>query len=213
MIIVGNELFDAIPIHQYVKVAGRWLERAVGLDEDGQLRFAAAAGAPDSALLPADAAMAPDGATVELAPARIALMDAIAARIAANGGAGLFIDYGHLQSAVGDTLQAVKAHLYEDVLASPGEADITAHVDFAALAASTAAHGLEAYLTTQGAFLLGMGILERAGRLGAGADAAVRQRLQGEVERLAGPDAMGTLFKVLAIAPPGVRLPPFASSD
>ena len=213
IVIVGNELFDAIPIHQYVKVAGRWLERAVGLDEDGQLRFAAAAGAPDSALLPADAAMAPDGATVELAPARAALMDAIAARIAANGGAGLFIDYGHLQSAVGDTLQAVKAHLYEDVLASPGEADITAHVDFAALAASTAAHGLEAYLTTQGAFLLGMGILERAGRLGAGADAAVRQRLQGEVERLAGPDAMGTLFKVLAIAPPGVRLPPFASSD
>jgi SAM-dependent MidA family methyltransferase len=157
--------------------------------------------------------MAPDGATIELAPARVALMDAIAARIAANGGAGLFIDYGHLQSAVGDTLQAVKGHLYEDVLASPGEADITAHVDFAALAASTAAHGLETYLTTQGAFLLGMGILERAGRLGASADAAVRQRLQGEVERLAGPDAMGTLFKVLAIAPPGVRLPPFASSD
>ncbi len=100
--------------------------------------FRGCAGAPDPALLPLDAATAPDGAIVELAPARTALMEAIAARIAANGGAGLFIDYGHLQSGVGDTLQAVKAHRYEDVLASPGEADLTAHVDFAALAASAA---------------------------------------------------------------------------
>ena len=133
-------------------------------------------------------------------------------RIASHGGAGLFIDYGHLRSAVGDTLQAIRAHRYEDVLDNPGEADLTAHVDFAQLAACAERHGLHAHLSTQGDFLLGMGLLERAGVLGAGADAAVRERLQGEVERLAGADAMGTLFKVLAIAPAGIRLPPFASS-
>ena len=133
-------------------------------------------------------------------------------RIASHGGAALLIDYGHLRSAIGDTLQAIRAHRYEGVLDSPGEADLTAHVDFAQLAACAERHGLHAHLSTQGDFLLGMGLLERAGVLGAGADAAVRERLQGEVERLAGADAMGALFKVLAIAPAGIRLPPFASS-
>ena len=213
LIIIGNELFDAIPIRQYVKVAGRWRERAIGLDDAGGLRFMAAAAAPDPASLPSDAAIAPESAIVELAPARLALMDAIAERIAAKGGAGLFIDYGYLQSAVGDTLQAVKAHRYENVLTSPGEADLTAHVDFAALTASARAHGLDAHLATQGSFLLDMGILQRAGRLGEGADATVRQRLQSEVERLAGPDAMGSLFKVLAIAPHGVSLPGLTASN
>ena len=213
LIIVGNELFDAIPIHQYVKLGGRWRERAIGLDEVGKLRFMAAAAAPDPALLPSDAAVAPEGAIVELAPARTALMDAIAERIATKGGAGLFIDYGHLQSAVGDTLQAVRAHRYEDVLANPGEADLTAHVDFAALAASARAHGLDAHLVTQGSFLLDMGILQRAGRLGEGADATVRERLQGEVERLAGADAMGSLFKVLAVASHGIGLPGLTASN
>jgi SAM-dependent MidA family methyltransferase len=140
-------------------------------------------------------------------------MEAIATRIAGQGGAGLFIDYGHLQSGIGDTLQAVRAHQPVEVLDTPGEADLTAHVDFAALAASARSHRLDAHLATQAEFLLGMGFLERAGRLGADADAATRQRLQGEVDRLAGPEAMGQLFKVLALAPPGVRLPPFARSD
>jgi SAM-dependent MidA family methyltransferase len=164
-------------------------------------------------LLPPDAAGAADGAIVEIAPARTALLEAIAARIAGHGGAGLFIDYGHLQSGIGDTLQAVRAHRPADVLDAPGEADLTAHVDFAALAASARSHGLDAHLLTQGEFLLGMGFLERAGQLGADADAAARERLQSEVDRLAGSDAMGQLFKVLAVTPAGVRLPPFDRSD
>ena len=121
--------------------------------------------------------------------------------MAAHGGAGLFLDYGHLQPGVGDTLQALRKHDHEDVLANPGEADLTAHVDFAALAAIVRAHGLDAHLSTQGDFLLGMGILERAGRLGADADQAAREKIADEVERLAGPQAMGELFKVLAVLP------------
>jgi SAM-dependent MidA family methyltransferase len=66
---------------------------------------------------------------------------------------------------------------------------------------------------TQGDFLLGMGLLERAGRLGAQASETVRERLRGEVERLAGPQAMGELFKVLAISRPGTVLPPFSSAS
>ncbi|RVD12483.1 SAM-dependent methyltransferase, partial [Mesorhizobium sp. M4B.F.Ca.ET.017.02.2.1] len=124
-----------------------------------------------------------------------------AERIARHGGAGLFIDYGHLQHGIGDTLQALRKHDHDNVLANPGEADLTAHVDFAALAAVVRAHGLDVQMTTQGDFLLGLGLLARAGQLGAKADDSVRQAISDAVERLAGPDTMGELFKVLKIQP------------
>ncbi len=213
LLIVGNELFDAIPIRQFIRAGAGWRERMIGLDDANGLRFFAGAGSLDPALLPDDAADAPQGAIVEIAPARTALMATIAERLAAHGGAGLFIDYGHLQPGVGDTLQALRKHNHDDVLANPGEADLTAHVDFAALAAIVRAHGLDAHLSTQGDFLVGMGILERAGRLGADADQAAREKIAGEVERLAGPQAMGDLFKVLAILPAGIVVAPFLASD
>jgi SAM-dependent MidA family methyltransferase len=213
LFIVGNELFDAVPVRQYVRTAAGWRERVVTVDGKGDLAFAAGAGAPDPSLLPPDAADAGEGAIVEFSPARTALMETIAARIAGHGGAGLFIDYGYAASMVGDTLQAVRHHAYAPILADPGEADLTAHVDFSSLALAARAHGLSSQLAAQGDFLLGMGLLERAGSLGADADAAGRQRISSEVERLAGPEAMGALFKVLAIAAPGVALPPLARSD
>lgn len=213
LILVGNELFDAIPVRQFVKTAAGWRERAVGLDEAGELCFIAGAGSLDAALLPPDAASAAPGAIVEIAPAREALMDQIANRIAREGGAGLFIDYGHARSAVGDTLQALRNHQYDDPLAHPGEADLTAHVDFAALAARVHAAGLEAHLMTQGEFLQAMGLAERAQRLASGQSEAIRTRLASEVERLAHPDAMGNLFKALAICLPGAPLAPFVRAD
>lgn len=210
LLIVGNELFDAVPVRQFIRAGAGWRERMVGLDDEDNLRFFAGAGSVDPSLLPHDAAEAPQGAIVEIAPARTALMDAIAERISRHGGAGLFLDYGHLQPGVGDTLQALRKHNHEDVLANSGEADLTAHVDFDALAATVRAHGLDAHLATQGDFLLGIGILERAGRLGASADAAAREKIAEAVERLAGPQAMGELFKVLVVLPGGVAVAPFA---
>lgn len=215
LLIVGNELFDAIPIRQYVKAGRTWLERAVGLDAEGNLTFTARPGSPDPALVPPDAAAAPDGTIIEIAPVRTAIMDKIAERIATDGGAGLFTDYGYAQPAAGDSLQALVRHAYADPLVDPGSADITAHVDFAALVEVARVHGLETILSTQGDFLLGMGLLERAGQLGAKADQAVRKRLQDEVDRLAGSDGMGTLFKVLTLMQPDTALPAFtfAGSD
>jgi SAM-dependent MidA family methyltransferase len=199
LFIVGNELFDALPIRQFVKTANGWRERMVGLDDAGELAFFAGYGVPDETVLPPDAASAPEGAIFEWAPAREALMEVIAERLKRYGGAGLFIDYGFERSAIGDTLQAVKRHVYDDVLASPGEADITSHVDFGALARVAQGHGLSARLTTQGEFLLGLGLLERAGQLGAGKAAEAQEAIRDAVERLAGPDQMGTLFKVLMV--------------
>lgn len=212
LFILGNELFDAIPIRQYVRTAAGWRERAVGLGDGGALVFLAGAGTPDPALLPAAAATAPEGAIVEIAPARTALMEAIARRISDDGGAALFIDYGHPTAAVGDTLQAVRGHAYADVLSAPGTADLTAHVDFSALVRAAEARGLSARLMDQGDFLLGLGLLERAGRLGAAMDEAGREAVRQAVERLAGADAMGRLFKVLAVTARGVAVPPFESA-
>jgi SAM-dependent MidA family methyltransferase len=213
LMIVGNELFDALPIRQYVKIGPHWQERAVGLDNGGELTFVAGAGTLDPALLPPDAALATDGAIAEVSPASTALMEAIGVRIARHGGVGLFIDYGHLEPAIGDTLQAVSRHTYADPLAEPGKADLTAHVDFFALAQSAKLFGLDTRTMTQGSFLRGTGLIERAGQLGAKADLAMRRRLQEEVDRLAGSDGMGTLFKVLAVMPRGTVPPPFSSSD
>lgn len=211
LIIIGNELFDALPTRQFVKTTHGWRERMIALDERDELAFVAGSAGIDTALLPPDAAQAGEGALFEIAPAREALMDVIAQRIAVDGGAALFIDYGHLVPGLGDTLQAMRRHSYDDVFAHPGEADLTSHVDFAALARVAASHGLEVKMTTQGEFLLGLGLIERAVALGANASDAIRKRLHSEVERLAGANAMGNLFKVICISRPGIMLPPFAT--
>jgi NADH dehydrogenase [ubiquinone] 1 alpha subcomplex assembly factor 7 len=207
LLLVANEFFDALPIRQFVRTGGAWRERVVGLDSHGRLAFG---------IGPAVLEKGPDaieGSVLETVAAGNALMMEIAARIVAHGGAALVIDYGYATPSFGDSLQAMRGHAFADPLAAPGEADLTAHVDFTALAAAArvaAVHGPIA----QRDFLLPLGLLQRASRLGANADMATRDSLAAAVDRLAGTDQMGTLFKVLAITRPGVHPPPFpAGSD
>jgi SAM-dependent MidA family methyltransferase len=205
LFLVANEFLDALPICQYVRVEGVWRERVVGLDGD-RLTL----GIGPGQLEPGP--QAPEGSVFEVSEAADALIAAIAARITAQDGAALIIDYGHAESAPGDTLQAVKDHRYADPLVTPGEADLTAHVDFAPLAHRARAEGAAVHgPITQGEFLLKLGLVERAGRLGATADAATRESLRAAVDRLAKPDQMGTLFKVLAITRPGLEPLPAVS--
>jgi len=213
LLVVGNEIFDALPFRQFVKRDGKWLERAVGLDADGALQFGIGTASLAADALPTDAKHALEGSIFEIAPAREAMMSTISERIANQGGCGIFFDYGHLEPGLGDTFQAVRAHRPEVVLDNPGEADLTSHVDFSALAAVARGHGLKADTTSQGEFLLGMGLLERAGQLGQSGDVAAREKISADVERLAGPDQMGTLFKVLAIRPSGIVVPPFGGAS
>ncbi|RCS25546.1 class I SAM-dependent methyltransferase [Phyllobacterium salinisoli] len=215
LILVANELFDALPVRQYVKVNGRFVERLVTTMQtaDGtELGFSAGAGSIDAALLPPRHAQAPDGAIFEAAPARTALMQRIAERIAASRGAALLIDYGHLETGFGDTLQAVSKHKPQGVFEKPGEADLTSHVDFAALADTARAFACRTGAMTQGDFLLAMGLLDRAGQLGADKNEAYREQIRTDVERLAGPGQMGTLFKVLCVSDQKSRIFPFDPS-
>ncbi len=202
-LLVANELFDALPIHQLVHQHGTWHPRTIGLDHAGVLTL----GLGPPSLPPADQAMPgpPKTGTVrEACPAGIALMAEIAGRIMDHGGAALIVDYGYCGPAFGDTLQALRDHAPVDPLADPGEADLTAHVDFHALAEAARAQGAAVHgPVEQGAFLRALGLLERAGQLGAHKTADIQAEIQRAVDRLATPDQMGTLFKVIAVTRPG----------
>ena len=207
VLVVANEFFDALPIRQFERVGDTWRERMVTLAPDAEaLSFAVNGTAcPDAAALGA----APAGAIVERAPAREALAAALAARIAADGGAALIADYGHARPGIGDTLQAVKRHRRHGVLDDPGSADLTAHVDFCALAAAARGAGAVVFgPVAQGAFLRALGIDARAARLRQSASAEQAAAIDAALRRLTGTDEMGTLFKALAIAHPALGVPP-----
>ena len=135
LLLVANEFFDALPMRQFVRADGAWRERVVGIDESGALAFGIGPGVLEQG--PA----APEGSIFEVRPSADAIAAEIARRIVEDNGAALFVDYGHAETAAGDTLQAVSGHRFADPLAAPGEADLTAHVDFAALVRSAAAEG------------------------------------------------------------------------
>jgi SAM-dependent MidA family methyltransferase len=193
-ITIANEFVDALPVDQFVKDNG-WHMRMVGL-VDGRLAFALA---PDATL--ALAADAPAGALIEIR--HDGAITALARRIVQHGGAALIIDYGHAETAFGDTLQAVRGHQYADPLADPGDADLTAQVDFAALARTARREGATVRgPVPQGEFLRRLGIEARAARLKQGATPQQASGIDAALARLTAPEQMGELFKVLAIADP-----------
>jgi NADH dehydrogenase [ubiquinone] 1 alpha subcomplex assembly factor 7 len=179
-------------------------------DDQKEFRFILADGPPEDGVLPPhlSATGAGDGDIIEVRPVAAALAETIAGRLARHPGAALFIDYGHAESAVGDTLQAVKDHEYHDPLAAPGEADLTAHVDFAAFGRTAAGAGaLILGPIGQGAFLEGLGIGVRAEALMAAQPTQGRE-IEAAISRLTSEDAMGRLFKVMALVSPGLAPPP-----
>jgi SAM-dependent MidA family methyltransferase len=211
LLLVANELFDAIPIRQFVKTEQGFRERMVGLDANDHLCFTAGVATIDPDLLPPGDPI-PLGTIFEVAPARDAVMAAISARLKRSDGSALIIDYGHMATNYGDTLQAVRDHQFDPPLAHPGEADITSHVDFEQLARRAVAEGLRINgLTYQGDFLVAMGIRERAEALARGKDIIVQEGVRQDAERLSGSGEgkMGELFKVLAVSHPAVALVPF----
>lgn len=209
--ILANEFFDALPVRQFVKTARGWRERLVGLDSRGALAFGLS-----GAVEPTLAVPAKDGAVVEIGAVGQRLMAEIAGRIAKDGGAMLVVDYGYGETALGESLQAVAGHAYVDPLAAPGEADLTAHVDFAALARAAAAGGAKVQgPVTQGHLLERLGIAQRAATLQRKATPEQRVDIAAALERLTGGGDprrnMGELFKAIAVAHPNMRdLPGFA---
>jgi len=208
LLLVANEFLDALPIRQLVRKADGWHERRITLGRDGTLAFTLAATPDAAAAIPPGLRSAPSGSLCEIRPAATALAASLGARLSRQGGVALFIDYGHAASACGDTLQAVKGHRRHDVLAEPGTADLTAHVDFAAFASAATEAGARAWgPVTQAAFLAALGLARRAAVLTQRATPAQAEAIAAACRRLIDSEQMGTLFKVLALAAPTLPAP------
>ncbi|WP_050526222.1 class I SAM-dependent methyltransferase [Pseudorhodobacter aquimaris] len=204
LFLIANEFFDALPIRQFTRHIQGWCETIIGAVE-GKLTLGHAApiDLPDLRHRLEDTN---PGELVELRPEATPIMARLGSQIAAQGGAALIIDYGNWRSK-GDTLQAMQAHAFVDPLAAPGLADITAHVDFEALAeAATPAQATK--MTDQGALLARLGIGARAEKLSHGLTGQALENHLSATQRLTRAEEMGSLFKALAIYPPHSPAPP-----
>ena len=251
LILLGNEFLDALPIRQFVRRGGAWVERFV---EDGRFVEIEASSPPplaglgratdqgwgegsarnerwfDAGTSPSPQPWSasrpkpsggggvegtthtiPDGTILERNEPARAFVTAVAQRCIAHRGAALFLDYGPAVSDFGDSLQALHAGRPADPLGPPGDADLTAHVDFAALATAAGAAGAEVHgPLPQGVFLTRLGLFQRTGILARHQPAARAAALMDAASRLAEPDRMGRLFKAFALAAPCVpTLPGF----
>ena len=204
-VILANEYFDVLPIHQMVKRETGWHERTVELDNNEGLVFAHM---PEptprfEVLLPPLVRAAPVGAVFEWRPDKEIMK--IARRVRDQDGAAVIIDYGHTRSDAGDTFQAIARHSFADPLQNPGQADVTAHVDFQALARAAEDLGARVHgPAMQGDFLKRLGVETRAASLKAKATPEASADIDGALKRLtdSGRGGMGSMFKVIGISRP-----------
>lgn len=207
LFLLANEFFDALPVRQFVKTKHGWNERMVTIGGDDTLAFAVA---PVTSTIspPSARGSAKAGAIYEVSQASSAIVEHIGEIIARNGGAALIVDYGYgAEGGFGETLQAVARHACKSVLENPGEVDLSAHVDFASLAAAAQAGGARTFgPVTQAELLKRLGIAPRAEKLAA-KNPSETKTLAAAMERLTSPAQMGTLFKALAILPKHTATP------
>ncbi len=195
-IVLANEFFDALPIRQFIRSGETWTERYVS---DGA-----------ALALPADPPTdAPDGDVFETCEPAREIVALLAERMVRCGGAALIVDYGPGQSAAGDSLQALRDGAPANPLDAPGSADLTAHVDFAALGRVARAAGASTYgPLPQGLFLARLGLYQRTGVLARTLPPTRAGAMTESAKRLAEPDRMGRLFKALAVCHPALSPPP-----
>lgn len=202
LFLLANEFFDALPIRQFHRAGPGWRETVVGLQE-GRLTLGlsspAAYGLAEHRLADTN-----DGDVIEICPDAVPIMAGLSQRITRHGGLALIIDYGGWISR-GDTFQALKDHRFTDTLAEPGLADLTAHVDFHALAQAA---GLPHRYATQGTLLRNLGIEARSQKLAERLTGPALTSHLAATRRLTAADEMGDLFKVLALFAPSAPLPP-----
>ncbi len=200
LLMVANEFFDALPVHQLIRASDGWRERRVACQDT---LFLPVTGKllPD-AVIPVALNDAAPGSIIETSPASIAIIRALAKRLTAQGGAALIIDYGYDGPAVGETLQAMRGHAAANPFDAPGDHDLSAHVDFATLASMAMLSGARVSgPVPQGDFLQALGIADRATALGK-AQPACGDAVAEAYHRLTSPAAMGTLFRAMALTSP-----------
>jgi SAM-dependent MidA family methyltransferase len=205
LVVIANEFFDALPIEQVVRGSEGWHRRLVACQDTLFLPIAGPE-LPD-AIVPAHLRDAPVGSLIESSPASVEVVRQLAARLAVQGGAALIVDYGYDGPALGETLQAVRGHRFANPFDTPGSVDLSAHVDFAVLgAAATVARATVHGPAPQRDFLGQLGIAARAAAL-ARATPHRTDEISADHARLTAPDAMGTLFRAMALTGGGWPVP------
>lgn len=202
LVVICNELFDALPVHQYVKQNGVWHEKMLVVNEAGELEFMLS-----QTVFTPESDGAKDGAVIEVCPQAPALMAEICGRIKQHGGAALVIDYGYAQPVYKNTIMALGKHKHHEILEDIGKVDISAHVDFQVLGRVAVAAGLDVYgVAGQGDFLRALGIELRAEKLMEKATEKQKSDIKSAMDRLIGNSKiqMGELFKVLAVTSEGL---------
>ena len=212
-IVIANELFDALPVHQFEFTGDQWHERLVDVSPDGSgLRLVLDPAAAKSKTL-SRFARPDDRAIAEVCPAGVAIAEHIAERVARDSGAALIIDYGHAETGYGDTVQGVQDHATQSIFAAPGTVDLCTHVDFAALAEAGRTGGATIWgPTSQGTFLSQLGLSARAAAL-SDVSPTDATEIASAAHRLTHPDEMGTLFKVLAFSSDSLHPAGFDARD
>lgn len=203
-IVLANEFFDALPLRQFERSPQGWHERLVVRGKEG-LAFALSGPLPD-VLLPKTAEV---GAVYEMSPAATTIAAALARHLVQEGGVSLLIDYGYQCWPGMGSLQAVSGHRKVPLLDDPGKVDLSAQVDFAALASAAQGNGAAVHgAVMQGEFLRALGLEERKKALAEGQPPKVAARIEAACARLVEPDAMGEGFLVLALQSPDLASPP-----
>ena len=210
-IIIANEFFDAFPIQQYIHDSGDWYEQIVQTNDLNKLTIGIKSQPTQISESTKQVSTIKSGDVVEVANSSLSYLSQICEKLETHNSACLLIDYGYLNFGVGDSLQAVKNHQFVDIFETPGESDLTAHVNFAALLNHAGNFNISTHgPITQQNFLLKLGILERAGKLGEGKNIKLQRKIQNDVNRLVAPEHMGTLFKVVALTSHEIALPGFS---
>ena len=197
LVVVANEFFDALPVEQIMRGADGWHRRLIACQDTLFLPIAGPL-VPDT-IVPGHLRDAPVGSLIESSPASVAVVRNLAGRLAKQGGAALIIDYGYDGPALGETLQAVRGHGFANPFDTPGKVDLSAHVDFAVLGAAASVAGASVHgPVPQRDFLGQLGIATRAASLAKGAPERTDE-IGATHARLTGEDAMGTLFRAMAL--------------